>query len=472
MTDAVLHPIVEAWDDDLAGDDPLAFPGYAEEIAAMGGRESVLTGRTDHYALIAGRFDVFGGSMGAVHGERVVRAFRRAADAGLPVVVVTSSGGARMQEGMVSLIQMARTAAAVNDHAARGLLSLAVHRSPTTGGVFASYGSLCDVRAAEPGATIGFAGPRVVERTLGHAPPAGSHRSERAYEAGLVDALVARDEQPAWVEAALGLRAAPLLLPEGRLLRSRSRSRRRVRDVLRLRRRRHPWESVRRARAPGRPSGIDWAARLCESWTDLHGPDPTVRAGIATLAGTRLVVVASDRYAGDGRPTPAGFRLAQRAIALAGRLRLPLLTLVDTPGAHPGSQSEEGGIAGEIARTFAAMEAVPTASVSVCVGEGGSGGALAIAAADRLLVQRDAIFSVIAPEGAAAILGHEEHEVPDLAARLRITSKDLADYGIADAVVPEDADGLRAVIVDALAGARPGDRQRRFDAATARWLRG
>lgn len=468
MDHVQMHPLIETWDADLRGGDPLEFPGYAEQVARLDGSESVVVGRTAHYALIAGCFEVLGGSMGAVHGERVVRAYRRAVAERLPMVVVTSSGGARMQEGMISLIQMARTSAAAGEHAARGLQSLAIHRSPTTGGVFASYGSLCDVRAAEPGATIGFAGPRVAERTLGHALPAGSHRAERAYEVGLVDALVAREEQTAWVETALGLRAQPLVLEPDRY----RRRRRRVRDVLRSRGRRHPWESVRRARAPGRPSGIDWAARLCESWTDLRGPDPTVRAGLATFEGARLVVIASDRYATDGRPTPAGFRLAQRAVALAGRLGLPLLTFVDTPGAHPGSSSEEGGIAGAIATTFASMAALPTASVSVCVGEGGSGGALALAAADRLLVQRDAIFSVIAPEGAAAILGRAESDLPDLAARLRITSRDLLDYGIVDAVVPEDADGLRKAITEALSAARVGDRARRFDAATARWLTG
>jgi acetyl-CoA carboxylase carboxyl transferase subunit beta len=188
---------------------------------------------------------------------------------------------------------------------------------------------------------------------------------------------------------------------------------------------------------------------------------------LATLDGSRLVVVASDRHAADGRPTPAGFRLAQRAIALAGRLRLPLLTLVDTPGAHPGAGSEAGGIAGEIARTLAAMAALPTPSVSVCVGEGGSGGALALAAADRLLVQDHAIFSVIAPEGAAAILERDAARAPILAERLRLTSADLVDLGVADAVAPED--DLHGAVVDALAAATVGDRERRFDAATARW---
>jgi len=180
--------------------------------------------------------------------------------------------------------------------------------------------------------------------------------------------------------------------------------------------------------------------------------------------------VAQDRYAGNGgRPTPAGYRTAQRAIALAGRLGLPVLTLVDTPGADPGATSEADGIAAEIARTFAAMADLPTASVSVCVGEGGSGGALALAAADRLLVQRHAVFSVIAPEGAAAILERDAAKAPEVAPKLRLTSVDLAELGIVDGVAPEG--DLRAVVRKALAEAEPGDRVRRFDAATERWLR-
>lgn len=450
-----LHPVVDVWDDALASTDPLGFPGYREQLARAGGRESVTTGRTAHYAFVEGCFDVLGGSMGAVHGERVVRAYRRAMEARLPMVVLTSSGGARMQEGMVSLVQMARCAAAARAHADAGLLSVGVYRPPTTGGVFASYASLVDVRAASPGATVGFAGPRVVELTLGERLPEGSHTAESAFAAGLVDAVVAPDDQPAWLESALGLRDTPLPgreLPAPAVVSGEG-----------------AWAEVLRARDPGRPTGIDWAARLCESWTELHGTDPTVRAGLARLAGARLVVVAMDRHANDGRPTPAGFRLAQRAIALAGRLRLPLLTLVDTPGAHPGPASEADGIAGEIARTFAAMAAFPMPSVSVCVGEGGSGGALALAATDRLLVQEHAIFSVIAPEGAAAILERDAAKAPELAARLALTSADLLRLGVVDAVAPDD--DLRGAVVDALHAAAAGDRLRRFDAATARALR-
>jgi acetyl-CoA carboxylase carboxyl transferase subunit beta len=458
----VLAPLVETWDGDVpsASSDPLSFPRYAEQLERAGGRESVVTGRTASYALIEGCFDVLGGSMGAVHGERVVRAFERAAASRLPVVVVSTSGGARMQEGMVSLIQMARTASASRRHAAAGLLQVGVYRAPTTGGVFASYASLVDVRCASPGATVGFAGPRVVEQTLGSPLPDGSHSAESALAAGLVDAVVPVDDQAAWVDTALGLRDVPLPAPSPRLGDWHPPGRPITQS---------PWGEVLAARDLARPTGIDWAARLCSSWTELHSTDPTVRAGLATFEGRRVVVVASDRYAADGRPAPAGFRLAQRAFGLAGRLGLPVLTFVDTPGAHPGAASEADGIAGEIARTFAAMATLPVPSVSVCVGEGGSGGALALAYADRLLIQEHAIFSVIAPEGAAAILERDAERAPVLAERLKLTSSDLLRLGIVDAVAPED--DVRAAVVDALGSARAGDRERRFDEATMRAVR-
>ena len=415
----------------------------------------MVTGRTQHYAFVEGRFDVLGGSMGAAHGEKVVRAYRRAVEARLPMVVLSASGGARMQEGMVSLIQMARTAGAARDHADAGLLSLAIHRGPTTGGVLASYASLVDVSAARPGAVIGFTGPRVVELTTGERLPASSHTAESAYEHGLVDALVTEDEEAAWIDVVLGLNGRAATLPSV------------VADVDPVE---GPWDEVQRARARRRYTGREWADLLCTSWVELRGIDPTLTAGVAVIDGRRVIAIAADRRADDGRHRPAGYRLARRAIALAGRLRLPLLTLVDTAGADPGAGAEAEGIAREIALTFAALDGLGAPSVSVCVGEGGSGGALALAYADRLLILEHAIFSVIAPEGAAAILERDAAKAPELAARLRLTSTDLLDLGIVDEVVREDSDSLGRALVAALDAARPGDRRRRFDEVTARWL--
>jgi len=449
----LLHPLVETWDDDVFGTNPLGFPGYTPPDA-----ESVLTGRTEHYALVHGRFDVMGGSMGAAHGERVARAYRRAADLRLPIVVVTSSGGARMQEGMVSLIQMARTAAAARAHSEAGLLSIALHRSPTTGGVLASYSSLADVRGVVAGATIGFAGPRVVELTTGKTLPPGSHTAEGAHGAGLVDEVVAADDQAAWVETVLGLRDRPLSAEwttpvavdgvDGD----------------------DAWANVVRSRAEGRPSGRAWAAALTRSWTPLHAADPAFVAGIATLraSGRRVVVVAMER----GAPLPVGYRLAQRAFALAGRLSLPVLTLVDTPGADAAPRSESRGIAQEIARTFSAMAGIPTPTVSVIVGEGGSGGALAVAFADRLFLLDGSVLSVMRPEGAAAILDRDVAAAPQRASHLRLRPADMVELGIADGVLPDDdVDAVAAAVDAAFDEAKAGDRLTRFDDATLRTLR-
>jgi acetyl-CoA carboxylase carboxyl transferase subunit beta len=447
-----LHPLVAEWDADILGTDPLRFPGYVPPET-----ESVLTGRTAHYALIEGRFEVMGGSMGAAHGERVVRAYRRAIDERLPVVVVSASGGARMQEGMVALIQLARTAAAAADHGRAGLLSVALHRAPTTGGVFASYASLCDLRAAVAGAVIGFAGPRVAELTTGQALPASSHTAESAHAAGVVDAVLTYEDAPAWVEACLGLRERPLPMPPRVVVSAPTSS---------------AWDRVVATRAEGRWSGMAWAAAITSSWVELRGTDPSIRAGLASLVGTgkRVVLVAMDR----GMPGPAGYRLARRAIALAGQLGLPLVTLVDTPGADPGPESEAGGIAGEIARTLAAMAELLSVSVSVCVGEGGSGGALALGFADSLFMLDDAVFSVIRPEGAAAILDRRvtDDAVARRAEQLRLTADDMVALGVADAVLPPtDVAAVAVAVAAAIDTALPGDRRDRFDEATHRTLR-
>lgn len=474
----MLTALHEEWDTDLRSGDPLAFPGYRAKVDGLD-HESVRTGLAGPadrpFVLIEGDFDVIGGSMGLVHGEKVVRAFDRAVERGLPVVVVTRSGGARMQEGMVALVQLARTAAAVERHHDAGLLSVAVHRSPTTGGVFASYGSLTDLRVAEAGATIGFAGPRVVEQTIGDSVAGRSHQAETALAAGLVDAVVPAHDLWAWVEGALGHRAVPLVaapLPAAGADPAEPAGAAAPDDETVD----PAWRAVLAARAADRPSGLQIAAAACTAWTELGtGTDGSLRAGLATLDGRRVVVVANDRHAGGGRPTPAGFRLAQRAAALAGRLGLPLVSFVDTPGAEAGPDAENDGVAGEIARTFAAWSEVTTPTVAVCVGEGGSGGALAIAAADRLLIQERAVFSVIGPEGAAAILERDADRAPQVAPLLRLTSGDLMALGIVDGVVADDVAATVAAVARALAElaadpAATAGRRDRLDRATRRWL--
>ena len=449
------HPVVDEWDADLRAGDPIGFPGYAERLGETGD-EAVRTGRTERYAFIDSRFEVQGGTLGAAAGERVVRAYDRARELKLPMVVTTRTGGARVQEGMVALAQLVRTSAAAQRHAAAGLLSLGIYGSPTTGGVFVSFGSLVDLRAAHPTATIGFAGPRVAEGALGASLPPGSHTGRALYDHGWLDALLEPGQEAEWVEVALGLRNRPLL----------ARSLPALADPEAV----GAWGEVLRARAAGRPSGVDRAADLCSSWCELRGADPTVRAAVASIGERRCVVIATDRHAEPGRPTPAAYRLAQRAVALAGRLGLPVVSLVDTPGADPSPAAEHDGIGVAMAGTFAAFAACPTPVVAACVGEGGSGGALALCSGDKLLICEHAIFSVIGPEGAAAILERDPAKAPEVAERLHLTARDLVDLGIADQVIPEDREGFEAAVVEALATAEVGARERRLDAATARWL--
>jgi acetyl-CoA carboxylase carboxyl transferase subunit beta len=468
--DDLLLPLIDEWDKELTSVDPLGFPGYADALAAARG-ESVRTGlaqsRGTRVVLIQSDFSVFGGTMGAVAGEKIVRSFRRATDRGLPVVAVVQTGGARMQEGMASLIQMPRTAAAADEHARSGLLSAIVYRSPTTGGVYASWASLLDLRAAEPGATVGFAGPRVVQQVTGEIPPASSHTAESAYAAGLVDALVDRADQVSWVNAVLGSVDWPLADADPG----------RIPAAAPAEPPSSPLQSIREARRRSRPSGLEWAACLCSSWVELRGQDLAIRAGLARIDGHRVVVVAMDRYSGGtgtARPGPAAYRLARRAIGLADRIGLPLLTLIDTPGAEPGPAAERDGIAAEIAATLRAMARLRTASVAICVGEGGSGGAMALGHTDRLFMLPGSVFSVISPESAAAILYRDASRASELAGPLRLTSAELTGLGIADGVLPElaaDQIGwLRQAVTGALDLAQPGDRDRRLARATRSFI--
>jgi acyl-CoA carboxylase subunit beta len=475
-----------AWDAALGGvtgGNPLDWDGYDDVLATARGRsgadESVVTGvgivRAGRdapglpVAVVSSVFDFVGGSMGLATGERVVRAYDRARVERLPVLVIARSGGARMQEGMLALIQMARVADAARRHADAGLLQVAYLRSPTTGGVFASFASLADVVWAEPEALIGFAGPRVVEVVTGEAPPSDSHRAEGALDAGIVDAVL----PPETARAQLGLLLAATRAPHRRTTPEAPPP-----AVGSCDHGRSPWEVVEQARAPDRPSGREWLARVVPARVELSGDrsggtDPVVVAGVGmTTAGTSTAFVAFDRHTADGRPRPAGYRTARRLLAIAARLGLPVVTFVDTPGADPSETSEHGGLAGEIARTLAALTAHPAPTVSVVVGEGGSGGALALAATDRLYMLDDAIFSVIAPEGAAAILERDAGQAPALAARLRLTAADTVELGVADGIVADASDdAVRAIVEHALATANPGDGRARFDTATHAWLR-
>lgn len=475
----------EERDAGVLGRDPLAFPGYADALtearSASEVREACIWGWADidgsRCALVAFDFSFLGGSMGWAVGEKVARAFDAARRAKLPVVCATASGGARMQEGMVSLVQMAKTAEARRAHAGAGLPAVTLLCSPTTGGVYASFASLADVILAEPEATVGFAGPRVVEQMTGHAPAPHVHRAEFAFEHGLLDGIVEVSHQvPAIGRFLRNLTAAPAPAAEE------------AAHAVGAGPRLDGWTTLQIARHPGRPKAAAILSGLLHDAVELRGdreggldPAVVVRAGALRTTGRRVLAIGQDA-SGDGRIRPAGYRTAIRAIELAGRLGLPVLTLIDTRGADPSPDAEAGGVAGAIARTFAAMLGCPSPTLAVVTGEGGSGGALAMAAADHVLAWEHAVFSVIAPEGAAAILHRDASRAPELAEALRITAHDLVDLGIADALIAEPAGGahtapdaavasLRAAVGQAMEAVASEARAGRLTLRRRRWRR-
>lgn len=435
----------------LSSTDPLKFEddtAYRERLRLLrettGESDALVTGfarlNGNDIAIAALDFGFLGGSMGVVVGEKLVRLAERAREKKLPLVTISASGGARMQEGMLSLLQMAKTSAAVQRLREDGRPYISILSHPTTGGVFASFANLGDVIIAEPGALIGFAGPRVAEQAMGGKLPEGSHTSEFLMAHGMVDAVVDRREQRAFLERLLTV----FLAPRGGHQR-RARRFRKVRKFEDI----PAWDAVQRARADDRLTSSDYIALMFDVFVELHGDrssgdDPAVIAGVGTLDGKALAVIALERGHGedraarhDGRPYPEGYRKARRVMDLAERLEIPLLTLIDTPGAYPGIESEERGLAAELAASLARMSRLRTPIVTAVIGEGGSGGALALGVADRIAMLEGAIYSVIAPEGAATILYRDVARAPELSTKLKLTSSELLRLGIVDEVIPE-----------------------------------
>lgn len=450
----------EEWDADLISTNPLRFPGHESPVEESV-RSGLVTTSEGSYVLIECDFSRAGGTMGVVSGEKVTRAYREATRQHLPVAQIVSSGGARLQEGFYALAQMARTVDAQAEHRAAGLLSAAVLASPTTGGVFASWGSGASIRATTTGSVIGFGGPRVVHSVTGEWPPDDSHNGESAYRHGLVDALIPLGEEIPWLERVLGLRTADPL-PEPAAVKPAALAQTTPSDA---------WEDVLARRAASWPTATDWASWLTDDWIPLRGPGDVLIAGIASVGGIRSVVIALGRHGSDSPgtalPRPADFRLAQRAIRLSSALQVPLLNLIDTPGADPSPRSESDGLALEIAQTLEAMGKADTRTVAMCVGEGGSGGAMAFAHADVFLMLDGSVFEVIGPDAGAAVIYRDRTRAPEMARNMGIQARDLLAAGLCDAVLAPDVDNVRTAVVAALNGAVKGARRHRWDAATA-----
>ncbi len=434
----------------------LGWPDYVPHRAVRWGRAAL----AEHeIVLVVWDFEVLGGSFGELDAGSVLAAVDAAVRARRPLVSLLRSGGTRLQEGVAGLVGMARATIGVHRLAEAGVPHISVADHPTTGGVWVTLGSRADLRCAVRGATVGFAGPRVVEAVTGTPPPPDSHTGDSAYAAGLVDAVVDPPQVRQWLDRALSaLDAPPVRRPQPPP----------APDVpLRT-----GAEQVAHARTADRPGGSELLARLLHDPVHLRGRDGTVAVAVGRLAVSDQPVVAVALASGrGGRPTPAGYRFLTRAARLAGRLDVALLTLVDTPGAEPGPAAERDGLAAAIGEAMDAVLTCPAATVGVLVGEGGSGGALAAACCDALLVTPDAYFAALAPEAAAAALRMPADEI---AGHYGLRPTDLVELGVCDAVIPAPGtDGARTGFADAVALAvaeqSRRDPARRRDSRDRRW---
>ena len=452
----------QEWFTDLETENPLEYPGYEEKIADLQEKTKLHEAVTVGKCMVNGLETVLGvcdarflmGSMGYVVGEKITRAFERATEEKLPVVLFTSSGGARMQEGIVSLMQMAKTSAAIRKHSEAGLFYLPVLTDPTTGGVTASFAMLGDVILAEPGALIGFAGPRVIAQTIGQKLPEGFQRAEFLVEKGIIDGVVERQELKETVWKLLNIHQDALQyihygdtqnvenLPEIK----NSRGKAAGCDKKEL----TAWERVEISRSKERPTTLSYVQQVFDDFLELHGDrafrdDGAVIGGIAMFGGQPVTVIGQQKgknvkeniYRNFGMASPEGYRKALRLMKQAEKFGRPVVTFVDTPGAACGIEAEERGQGEAIARNLLEMSGIQTPMVSILIGEGGSGGALGLAVTDEVWMMENATYSILSPEGFASILWKDGKRAKEASEVMKITAKDLKKLQIIEKVIRE-----------------------------------
>ncbi len=468
----------EEWDRELKPVNPMRYKGYLDKLRQQqektGLKEAVVTGK----AKIDGTEAVFGvcdsrflmASMGENVGEKIARAVERATKMRLPVILFAASGGARMQEGIVSLMQMAKTSAVLKRHSEAGLLYISVLTDPTTGGVTASFAMLGDIILAEPGALIGFAGPRVIEQTIGQKLPKGFQRSEFLLEHGFLDGIVERKRLRESLSQILKLHEVPgvgkELLSEtmsgqvGKESFSDTTSRQVEKEISsdaastptgkKKKKRIEPWDRVLKSRKSDRPSGSDYIKALFTDFVEFHGDrafgdDAAVAGGIARFHGMPVTVIAQEKGKGTkeniahnfGMPKPEGYRKALRLMKQAEKFGRPVICFVDTPGAFCGIEAEERGQGEAIARNIYEMSALSVPVLSIVVGEGGSGGALALAVADEVWILENAVYSILSPEGFSSILWKDSSKAKEAAKVMKMTAENLYRQNIVEQVFEE-----------------------------------
>ena len=431
--------------------DPLSFSSrgsYKQRIfneqKRTGLTEAVVTGICDiggcPAMLIVLDFGFMGGTMGCVVGEKIALAFEHAGKKKLPVISIITSGGARIQEGVLSLMQMAKTSMAATQFGKKRLPFIAVLANPATGQTYASFGSLADIIVAEPGAIVGLSPLRAIKQSMEGNLPDNANTSEAHLRNGLIDGVVKRSELRTLLSVVLDH-----LGPQYQLTAS-ERSTGRVIEPQQV----EAWNTVQLARHESRPTSTDYISQIFSNFVELrgdrsHGDDSAIICGFGQLAAQTVVVVgqrSGKTCEGDnGGIRPEGFRKASRAIALAQKFKFPLITLIDTIGADVSLHSEEHGLGDALARLMADMGTVETPSISVVIGEGGSEGALSLGVADRVLMMENAIYTVISPEGAAELIFQDETRAEEAAGSLKLTAQDCRDYGIIDRIIQEPPGG-------------------------------
>lgn len=456
----------EEWDRQLLVENPMNYKGYPEKIQTLrektGLDEAILTGKAQidgedvALGVCDGRFLM--ASMGAAVGEKIARAAERATQQRLPLILFACSGGARMQEGITSLMQMAKTSAAIKRHSEAGLLFISVLTDPTTGGVTASFAMLGDILLAEPGALIGFAGPRVIEQTIRQKLPEGFQRSEFLLDHGFLDAIVPRTEMKETLSKILKLHMEHISGADecsGEVPTAAKPCRKKEET--------DAWERVLLSRKKDRPVGSDYIRELFPDFMELHGDrlygdDAAVIGGIAHFHGLPVTVIAQEKGCSTkenircnfGMPKPEGYRKALRLMKQAEKFHRPVICLVDTPGAFCGIEAEERGQGEAIARNLYELSDLKTPVLSIVIGEGGSGGALALAVADEVWMMENAVYSILSPEGFASILWKDSARAKEAAAVMQLTAVDLFRKKIIEQVIPEPENftsaGMKEVI--------------------------
>lgn len=447
----------EEWDKGLTSGNPLHYKGYEEKVEALqektGLDEAVVTGKARIagnevvLAVCDGRFMM--ASMGKVVGEKITRAVEKATGERLPIIIFACSGGARMQEGIHSLMQMAKTSAALKRHHDAGCLYVSVLTDPTTGGVTASFAMLGDIILAEPGALIGFAGPRVIEQTIGQKLPEGFQRSEFLLKKGFVDAIVNRTDLKDTLSEIVRMHTPG----ENRINTYEYYLKKNAaieRIPLRNNEDMTAWEKVQLSRSITRPAALDYVKSIFKDFIEFHGDryygdDGAIVGGIATIGGMPVTVIAQQKGKSTkenivrnfGMPSPEGYRKALRLMKEAERFGRPVICFVDTPGAFCGIEAEERGQGEAIARNLYEMSGLKVPVLTIVIGEGGSGGALAMAVSNEVYMMENATYSILSPEGFASILWKDSKRAGEASEVMKITAGDLLKLKVIEKIIPE-----------------------------------